>query len=119
MAGVKFVYPGKIRASTLIEVIVAMVIIVLVFGMAMMIFTNVTRMSLSVSKIQAGALLNERLIGVEKAKHKLDQSIDTAGFHIELDVTPFVDDTLLNVVHLTAYDLNQHKVAELQKLIIK
>ena len=119
MAKVKFAYPGKIKGSTLIEVIVAMVIIVIVFGMAMMIYANVTRMSLSVSKIQASALLQERLIDVEKTKYTSNQSIDTAGLHIELEVTPFSNDTLLNVVHLTAYDLNKQKMTELQKLILK
>ena len=52
MAGRKLIRT-KIMASTILEVIVAMVIIVVVFGIAMMIYTNVLRMSLSVKKIQA------------------------------------------------------------------
>ena len=65
MAGRKLIRT-KIMASTILEVIVAMVIIVVVFGIAMMIYTNVLRMSLSVKKIQAQAILKETLYNIEK-----------------------------------------------------
>jgi len=38
MAGAKLMYNDKVKASTIIEVIISMVIIVVVFGIAMMIY---------------------------------------------------------------------------------
>jgi hypothetical protein len=40
----------KLSASNILEVIVSMVIIVIVFGIAMMIYSNVLRFSLSAKK---------------------------------------------------------------------
>jgi Tfp pilus assembly protein PilE len=119
MAGAKLMYNDKVKASTIIEVIVSMVIIVVVFGIAMMIYTNVTRMSLSAQKIKAQAILQEELISAEQTKGFSNKSTDTANLRIEQEVLPFNTDTLLSVIHLTAYDLNQGKITELQKLIIK
>jgi len=119
MAGAELIYKDKVKASTIVEVIVSMVIIVVVFGIAMMIYTNVTRMSLSAQKIKAQAILQEELISAEQTKAFSNKSIDTADLRIEQEVAPFNNDTLLSVIHLTAYDLNQNKITELQKLIIK
>jgi len=112
-------YNGKVQASTIVEVIVSMVIIVVVFGIAMMIYTNVTRMSLSAQKIKAQAILREELISTEQTKSFSNKSMDTVDLRIEREVAPFNNDTLLNVIHLTAYDLNQNKITEVQKLIIR
>jgi Tfp pilus assembly protein PilE len=119
MVGTKLIYQEKVKASTIIEVIVSMVIIVVVFGIAMMIYTNVTRLSLSAQKIKAQAILQEELISAEQTKAFSNRSIDTADLRIKQEVTPFNNDTLLNVIHLTAYDLNQNKITELQKLVLK
>jgi len=119
MAGAKLIYKDKVEASTIVEVIVSMVIIVVVFGIAMMIYANVTRMSLSAQKIKAQAILQQELISTEQTKAFSNKSIDTADLHIEQSVAPFNNDTSLSVIHLTAYDLNQNKITELQKLIIK
>lgn len=46
----------RLPASTLLEVIVAMAIILIVFSIAMAIFNNVFRMSLSTQKLKAEAM---------------------------------------------------------------
>ena len=119
MAAAKLIYQDKVKASTIVDVIVSMVIIVVVFGIAMIIYANVTRMSLSSQKIKAQAILQKELISTEQTKTFSNKSIDTADLRIEQEVVPFNNDTLLSVIHLTAYDLNQNEVTELKKLIIK
>jgi type II secretory pathway component PulJ len=118
MAGAKLSGKAKIKASSILEVIVAMVIIVVIFGMGMMIYANVTRSSLSAQKIQARAILLEELNKAEQTRGLATQSMDTAGFRVEQEVAPYPDDTLLSVIRLTAYDLNQNKISELQKVIL-
>ena len=117
MAGTKLVFYSKVKASGLLEVVVAMVVIVMVFGLAMMIYANVTRMSLPVPKFKAQAILQEKLIEAEQNKNIESLAIDTAGFHIEQQVSPYNGDTLLNKIGLTAYDVNHQEVAALQKIV--
>jgi Tfp pilus assembly protein PilE len=119
MAGRKLNVKTKVNASTILEVVIAMVIIIMVFGIAMMIYTNVLRLSLSVKKIKAQAILQEIVLKSEQTKYLSTQSITIDDFRVDQEIKPYQDDTLLNEVHVTAYDLNQQKITELQKVIIK
>lgn len=103
----------------MLEVVVAMVIIIVVFGLALMIYTNVMRMFLSEQKIKPQAVLQEKLMQAEREKNPVNKSLDTAGLHIEQQVDVYANDTLLNRVSLIAYDGNRQKIAGLQKLIPK
>jgi Tfp pilus assembly protein PilE len=107
----------KIKASTIMEVIVSMVIIVVIFGIAMMIYSNVLRMSLSVRKLRAQALLQETLFNAEHQTANITQTINTDDFRIEQEIKPYAGNSSLTDIHLTAYDQNQQKIAELEKVI--
>jgi Tfp pilus assembly protein PilE len=115
MAGSKL--NTRLNASTILEVIVSMVIIVIVFGIAMMIYTNVLRLSLSAKKLRAQALLQEALFTAEHNANNITQTINVDGFRIEQEVKPSQEYSNLNDIHLTAYDQNQQKIAELEKVM--
>lgn len=115
MAGSKL--NTKLRASTILEVIVSMVIIVIVFGIAMMIYTNMLRLSLSAKKLRAQALLRETLFTSEHSAANTTQTFTVDDFRIEQEVKPYHDNSSLTDIHLTAYDQNQQKIAELEKVI--
>jgi len=117
MAGSKLTVQTRIKASTLVEVVVAMVVILVVFGIAMMIYTNVLRLSLSAKKIRAQALLQETLLKAEHTAGNTTQSFTLDDFRIEQEAAPY-NNSNLTEIHLTAYDQNQQKVAELQKVIV-
>ncbi|WP_259071776.1 hypothetical protein HDF24_25520 [Mucilaginibacter sp. X4EP1] len=107
----------RVRASTIMEVVVSMVIIVVVFGIAMMIYTNVLRVSVSAKKLRAQALLREALFNAERDATKITQTFTVDDFRIEQEVKPSAQDKNLSDIHLTAYDQNQQKIAELEKVI--
>jgi hypothetical protein len=117
MAGGELKYNSRVKASTMLEVIISMIIILLVFTIAMMISANVMRSSLSVKKINAQAVLHELLIKAEQNKEVHSQIFTTDDFRVVQDIKP--DENFQNLlnIHLTAYDTNQEKVAELQKII--
>ncbi|MDB5002072.1 MAG: hypothetical protein JWQ34_297 [Mucilaginibacter sp.] len=117
MAGGELKYNSRVKASTILEVIISMIIILLVFTIAMMISANIMRSSLSVKKINAQAVLHELLIKAEQNKEVHSQSFTTDDFSVVQEVKP--DENFQNLlnIHLTAYDTNQEKVAELQKII--
>jgi|SRR6185503_3945699 len=110
MAGSKL--NGRVRASTILEVVISMVVIVIVFGIAMMIVTNVTRLSQSGKKLRAEALLKTAIDSAGSTK-----TITLDEFRLEQEVKPYQQNNALLDVHLTAYDQNQQKVAELEKII--
>ena len=116
MAGSKL--NNRVGASTIMEVVIAMIIIVVVFGIAMMIFSNVLRLSLSAKKLQAQALLQETMLNAEHTTANTTQSFTSGDFRIEQVVKPYNDDSNLTEVDLTAYDQNNQQVAMLQKVII-
>jgi type II secretory pathway pseudopilin PulG len=115
MAGSKLKH--RVGASTIIEVVISMVIIVIVFGIAMTIFANVTRLSLSGKKLKAQALLRQAMITAEGTLNST-KTITIDEFRIEQEVKPYQQNSALSDIHLTAYDQNQQKIAELEKVII-
>jgi Tfp pilus assembly protein PilE len=117
MAGRKLAV-NRVRASTLLEVVVSMVIIILVFGTAMMIYGNVMRLSLSARKIQAQALLKQAMQTTEKTGVADNESLAAGDLRIERKTKPFGVEKYLLEVDLIAYDVNGQQMAELHKVII-
>jgi len=115
MAGSKL--NSRVTASTILEVIVSMVIIVAVFGIAMMIYSNVLRLSLSAKKIRAQAILNQAMFKAEHSPGTITQTFTIDDFTVQQDVKPYNTSNALTDIHLTAYDQNQQKIAELEKVI--
>lgn len=99
------------------EAVIAMVIMVLVFGIAMMIYTNVTRLSLSVRKIRAQAILQERLYQTVKNGNTDNQHIQVDEFEIEQKVSPFGPGSGLIQIELTAFGENHQQLVQLQQII--
>jgi Tfp pilus assembly protein PilE len=107
----------RVKASTILEVIVSMVVIVVVFGIAMMIYTNVLRLSLSPKKIRVQALLQEAMVSAERDSIKITQTFQVDDIRIEQEVKPYWGNNALTDIHLIAYDLNQQKITEIEKVI--
>jgi len=118
MAGNKVNMKAVVKASTILEVVIAMVLIVVVFSIAMMIFANVTSSSLSVKKIRAQAILHETLLNAEKTRDTVSKSLNVEDFRIEQDIKPYNQMSQVYDIRLTAYDGNQQKITELEKVIL-
>lgn len=116
MAGSKL--GNRVKASTILEVIVSMVVIVIVFGIAMMIYTNVLRMSLSAKKLRAHAILESEMLKAEHSTDSLTQFVTIDDFRIDEESEPYPDNADLSIIHLTAFDQNKQKIIELQKVIL-
>lgn len=95
-----------------------MVIIVLVFGTAMMIYGNVTRTSLSTQKLRAQAILAQTMKAVQNTESTQSVKSVIAGFMVERTVKPYDGNTQLLEVDLKAYDENNQLLAELNQLIL-
>jgi type II secretory pathway pseudopilin PulG len=118
MAGGKLTDKHSVRGSTILEVIISMIIIIVVFGISMMIFTNVNRLSLSAKKLRAQAILQQTLLQAEQAKDHTDQTVTVDDLTIKQEITPFENEPGLSVITLTAFDPNHEQVARLKKVIV-
>ena len=118
MAGTKLTIKSQVKASTILEVVISMVVIVLVFGTAMMIYGNVTRLSLPAQKLRAQAVLAQTMKVIQEAPSTEDAKSLIAGFTVERTVKPYDGNTKLLEVNLKAYDENNQLLAELNQLIL-
>lgn len=107
---------SKVAASTILEVVIALVVIVMVLGISLMIYSNVMRLSLSGKKLKAQFVLQQVMLRESAVGNDLAHSANE--FSIEQEVLPYGTTGRLRLVHLTAYDENHEKVAELKKVII-
>ncbi len=118
MAGNKIKLQQKLAGSTILEVIVAMVIMIMVFGIALMIYANVVRLSLSVQKLRAQAILQDMLINAVPEEGDSRQIGSDAEFRIEQEIKPVAYEPGLYMLTLTAYDNNRQRLAQVQQIKI-
>lgn len=106
-----------IRGSSLVEVLVAMVVIMIVFSIAMGIFANVTRLSLSSKKYKAQAILEQVLIQVEKFPEDGHKRFAQDEFMIDQEITSYLDRSDLKQVSLSITDEHDQLLLQLRKVI--
>jgi Tfp pilus assembly protein PilE len=118
MAGGKLTIQKRVKGSTLLEVVVSMVIIILVFGIAMMIYANITRSALSAKKIRAQAIMQQALLHLEESDQKGNANFKVGDITIQQIVNSYKDDPDLTEVSLTVYDDNHTEILETHQIII-
>jgi Tfp pilus assembly protein PilV len=109
---------ARVKASTVIEVVVSMVIIIAVFGIAMMIYANITRISLSGQKLKAQAALSQVMKDIDISEQGSNEISVINDLTIERSVKAYAGDNKLLEVDLKAYDKNHLPLAELHQLIV-
>src|ERR1700712_559441 len=116
MAGTEVKQNHVLRASTILEVLVSLIVFVVVFSIAMGIFANVQRLSLSAKKLRAQAVLKEWLLKAAQHPEVSKQTIEDKGFTIEKNITNYRDNATLYRISLAAYDGKGEKIAELNQI---
>lgn len=106
-------------ASSILEVVVSMVVIVMVIGIAMMIYTNVMRLSLSERQLRAQVVLQEAILEAEFPKNSQSMDPTSEGWTVEKTQAPYEGGDQLWQIHLTVYDDQHQKISETDKIIIR
>jgi len=109
---------GKVRASTLVETIVAMLIITIVFSMAFLIFLNISKNSNNAIKTKAYFLASDILVKTISEKQYFDSDYNFGNVIIKRIVTEYHKNDELFQLNITAFDFKNHKLFEQNKLII-
>ena len=94
----------KLKAATLIESLVAMVIVMLCFGISAMIYVNVMNADNQRLKLSAHLLLNETAVLTKTGKNFLDREIKGERLDIKASFTKYRESSDLTLMTLTAVD---------------
>jgi Tfp pilus assembly protein PilV len=108
----------KVQASTILEVVISMVIIVFVIGIALMILSNVLRLSLSVKQLKASSILQQEMEKVKALRTVSDEVLQINDWRVEKTFKPFSLGGSLLEADLAIYDQNNVKITELKSVII-
>jgi len=92
----------RLRASSLVEVTVAVTILVLVFGLALMSFANLARTGPSITRLRAEQLTQQLAAETLRTHLWLNQATERGGFTLTQTITPFPSNPELIELEITA-----------------
>lgn len=119
MAGEKLILKARVDGSTVLEVLIAMIVIMIVFGLAMIIYSNVERSSVSVRQLAARSLLQDLAQRAAANPAAVSDSSFMAGeMEIRRTVKAYPGEPQLSELDLEALDPQQHVLATLKQVII-
>jgi len=79
---------SRLKADSLLEVVIAAVLVVVIFGIAMMVYSNVLRTSRPVKQVRAAAILKSMAIRFEQQRDTLLADTAIEGLTIIRRITP-------------------------------
>ena len=95
-----------------------MVIIMLVFGISVMIYVNITSGSFSLSTIKADLLLQQLAMQTEEKKSYFDETIEYEVLTVEKQVQKYEDMEDVLLLTLVALDKKQDTLAHKKQLLL-
>jgi len=107
----------KVKASSILETIVAMVIMVVAFSTAMVVLANVLKSSVSVTQIRASALLREQLEKVATSSERSNVSYISGDIEVRQIIATLDEHSGMIRVDLVALDRKGKNLAELHQII--
>lgn len=91
---------GRIQSATILEVVVAMVVIMLIFGISMMVYMNVLRSSSAYQLVYHHLLLRELSEETIVSKSYFDERIERQGVVVRKTVRKYGNSDKLIYLHL-------------------
>lgn len=116
MAGIK--PTTKVNASSLFETIVALMVIVLVFGIAMTMYVNILRTSSSLAELKAAQRLEALAKETKEKRSYFDEYFEEDAFVIEKRVGKYMDREGVLLLNFEAFDKSKKRLAERKEIII-
>ena len=110
---------AKARAATLLESLVAMVVVLLSFGIALMIYVNVANSNNSQQRLNAYFILNQVLAETVEYSAFANEEFKKGSLTIIRAVLPYGRSKSLIEIHLEARDLNGKILSVLNKIVSK
>lgn len=109
----------KLKGAVLLESMLAMIVVMLCFGIAVMIYNNVVAGSREKIKVLARIQLATEAEKAKAGERLLDETIECNGFRIERRVLPYRDAADLCELELTAIMPDGKQIAEYHELLCR
>lgn len=107
----------KLKAAVLLESMLAMIVVMLCFGIAVMIYNNVVAGSREKIKVLARIRLDNEAVKAKADERLLDGTVECAEFKIERRILPYRDAADLYELQLTAIMPDGKQIAEYHELL--
>ena len=107
----------ELQASTLIETIVAMVVLMVCLGIATMIYVNVTGSGTSRQKFHAYTLIHQVAVQSNLQKKYLDEQTEESGITIRKTIEKYGGMEKTLIMKITAIDSKEKILAERKEII--
>lgn len=108
----------KLKAGTILETMVALTIVMISFGIALMIFNNVNKSNSNFLKIKASIMLNEAAKNATQEKLYIDNSFEQDGISITQKIENFDNLSDIKLLYLEARNKEGKVIAERKELIL-
>ena len=107
----------KIKGSTLVESLIAMVVVMVSFGVATTVYVNVLSSRDEIQKLKSMTILKKLAFESKQNRLFLDDNITVDGFVIEKKVVSYNGQKDLFQLKLKAFNQNEKQLAEYNELI--
>jgi len=109
----------QIQSSTLVESLIAMVVIVVCFGIGVMIYVNVLNSDKHNMKMKAVLIMNNEAIDTKKNKNFIDYEKQVGDFRIMRIISPYQQCEDLFYLKFIAISINTEKtIATHDELVV-
>jgi|CXWL01.1.fsa_nt_gi hypothetical protein len=107
----------KIKAATLIESLIAMVIVMLCFGISTTVYINVISSGNQIQKLKSELILKKVAMETKKEHLFLDEEITLDEITVRKKITPYNGLKNLSQINLQAYNSNEKLLSEYNELV--
>jgi Tfp pilus assembly protein PilV len=107
----------KLKAASLLEVVIAMVIISIVFGVGMMTYMNILKSSFSVQQLNATLLLNKIVEETKQEQSFFDETITEENITVYKKASKYQGNDNLVLLELEVLDAENKILANRKQLI--
>ncbi|MBS1635861.1 MAG: type II secretion system protein [Bacteroidetes bacterium] len=108
----------RIQASTLLETLIAIVLILVCFSIATVVLVNIMQSDNGRMKLHARTELEALYIKTMEEKTFIDEDVEFDTFSIHKTISPYQDSPDLYLLALTATSKNAQVLDEFKKLIL-
>ena len=109
---------GKLKAGTLIESLIAMIIIIVCMSISAIIYTNVLDSDKQYLKLKAEQLLNQEALTIKSTKDFMDSEIKIGDWLIKRKIENYSQTKNLLKLSLTAINNHRNIIIERDELIL-
>ena len=119
MALLRRIATQQLPASTLVEVLVSMAIVMIAFGLGLSIYFTVLNSDRNRMELEAGLLINEMAAESHAQNVWLNETVKLDALTLEKTLTPYEGMTdRLQTLTITAYNKQGRVVAQCKELVI-